>query len=452
MGKYRRVTDWTERRWLLLILVGALAVRLGFLAFFGETLSLQASGYDTYAVNILSGHGYTRYEDRQADSDLPPLYIFFLVGVYSVLGRSAISVAGVQIGFDLLTITLIDRIGRRAFPERRAPALLGAAFTAFYPYLIFQNLSTNDTAIFILLLAAGVWGAYRALTAFDARAGSPLAVWQEARWPALVGLCLGLAALTKTIVVLAVPLLALWWWRRAGWRRALAGSAALLIVLVGVLLPWAVRNTALHGELVLTSTNFGGNLHQGNSPCAADYLAHGWDVQWAGCYPPMPEGLSEPAASRWHMEQAIRWLLDNPGQWPRHFGQKFLTLWNPQITPYQVPPEEAVGPIEFVDDAVFLYETPAFQAARIVHVIYFAPLLALGVLGWALAARDRQRIGPLLAVLAAITVAYLIFHPSTRYRAPADPFLFLMSGYAVAWLWARRPRLRAAQKPSTRSS
>jgi hypothetical protein len=67
-------------------------------------------------------------------------------------------------------------------------------------------------------------------------------------------------------------------------------------------------------------------------------------------------------------------------------------------------------------------------------VLYFTPLLILGLVGWVLAARRAEVIGPLLGVLATITIAYLIFHPSTRYRMPADPFLFLLSGYAVTVL------------------
>ena len=56
----------------------------------------------------------------------------------------------------------------------------------------------------------------------------------------------------------------------------------------------------------------------------------------------------------------------------------------------------------------------------------------------ALAWRDGLEIAPLLAVIAAITIAYLIFHPSTRYRAPADPFVFILAAYALASVWAAR--------------
>lgn len=420
---------WSARRWLVIILAGALLARLAFVAFFSHTLSLQASGYDTYAVNVLSGHGYTRFDDRPADSDLPPLYVFTLVAIYSTLGRSAVAVALAQIPLDLATIALVYAIGRRAFPRRGAfPALVGAACTAFYPYMLFQDLSTNDTALFTLLLLAGVYGAYRA--AEDSAAAGR---WARLRWPLWIGIAYGLAALTKTLVVLMLPLLGVWWWRRVGLRRTLLIGSIAVLTLAAVVAPWVIRNTCLHGQLVLISTNDGSNLHQGNNSLAADYLARGWDVQWLGLEG-MPEGLNELEQAAWHRDQALRWLRENPAAWPRHFGQKLLTLWNPQITPYSVPPLEATSEAAFVDEAVYLYETPAFQLARTVHAIYYTPLLLLGIAGLALAARGREAIGPLVAVLLAITLAYLIFHPSTRYRMPADPAVFLFSGYALTRL------------------
>ena len=233
-------------------------LRLAFVAVAGHTLSLQASGYDPYAVNLLAGHGYTRFDDLHPDSDLPPLYPFFLAGVYSVFGRSAVAVALVQIVFDVVTIAAIYAIGRRVGGERAG--LLAAAFTGFYPYLLFQGVSVNDTTLFTMLLALGVWAVYRV---WDTRS------W---RWAAFAGLMFGVAALTKTLVAVMLPLFALWWWRQLGFRRAFGLAAVMGFVFVAVLLPWVVRNTRLHGSLTLISTNDGSNLYQGNNPCVADYL------------------------------------------------------------------------------------------------------------------------------------------------------------------------------------
>jgi len=402
----------TVRRWLAAILLVTVLGRVAFILLFDHTLSLQTSGYDTYAVNLIEGRGYTRFDDRSGDSDLPPLYPFFLAGVYEVLGRDPIAVAVVQIGLDALTVLLLFWIGRRVAGE--AVGLLAAAFYGAYPYLLYQNLTLNDTGVFIFLLAAGIAAAYKAR---DTRN------W---RWAAALGVAFGLGALTKTLIVLVLPLLALWWWHALGLRRAVTLGAASGIALALVIAPWAVRNTRLHGELVLISTNGGSNLHQGNNPCVADYLARGWDAQWVRCIELAPPELSETEADRWHREQALTYLREHPGEWPRLFWTKFWVLWSPVIMPYDLPPDPYL-----VDDAVLQFESTAFQVARVVHVLYFTPLLILGLAGLILGWRDRREIAPLVAVFAAITIAYLIFHPSTRYRSPADPFVFVLAGYAL---------------------
>ncbi|MEP0761769.1 MAG: hypothetical protein HRF48_03440, partial [Chloroflexota bacterium] len=135
---------------------------------------------------------------------------------------------------------------------------------------------------------------------------------------------------------------------------------------------------------------------------------------------------------RWHREQALTYLREHPGEWPRLFWTKLWVLWSPVIMPYDLPPDPYL-----VDDAVLQFHTPAFEAARVIHVLYFTPLLILGLAGLILGWRDRLEIAPLVSVFVAITVAYLIFHPSTRYRSPADPFVFILAAYSVTRLWTR---------------
>lgn len=417
-------------RLLFAVLAGAILARLAFVALFGHTLSLETSGYDTYAVNLLAGNGYTRFPDLRPDSDLPPLYPFFLVGVYATLGRSAVAVALVQIGLDVVTWLAIFGIGRRVGGLK--VGLLATALTAFYPYLLYQNLTKNDTALFLALLAPGIWCIYRVTNG------------QSWRWALIAGLLFGLAALTKTLVLLMLPLIGLWWWRRLGLRRAVAPALILALTAVVVIAPWVARNIALHGAFTLISTNDGSNLHQGNNSCVADYLLSGWDAQWVNCLAPPPPGLSEIAESAWHREQALAYLAEHVSDWPRLFGAKLITLWTPEIMPRGVPPDARLD-----DDAVLQFETPLFQAARVIHLVYFTPLLILGAFGAWRGWHDRRPIAPVIIAPAAITVAYLIFHPSTRYRSPADPFVFVLAAYALCWLWARWVESASRGSPPT---
>ena len=419
------------RPWLIAILVATLLPRVAFLFFFANTLSLETSGYDDYAVHLLEGHGYTRFDNRAGDSDLPPLYPCFLAGIYRLFGRNPIPVACVQIAFDLLTTFLLYLIGRRLGGE--TVGLLSAAFYGCYPYLVFQNLTVNDTGIFICLLATAVWLSYRVRDT------------QRARYAVALGLVIGAAALTKTLVILVLPLLIISWQRTVGFRRTSQLALLSSLSMVAVLSPWVIRNTRLHGELVFISTNGGSNLHQGNNPCVADYLARGWDAQWVRCLAVPPPGLSEVEEDHWHRNEAIRYLKENPRSWPRLFATKFSVLWNPAIMPADLPPD-----VKADGGAVLLYNSPAFRAARVLHLVYFSPLLVLGLIGLVWGGRDRAPIGPLVAVLVVITVFYVVFHPSTRYRSPADPFLFILAAYALSKLWRRQRQFKGTCKPRGR--
>ncbi len=97
--------------------------------------------------------------------------------------------------------------------------------------------------------------------------------------------------------------------------------------------------------------------------------------------------------------------------------------------PYGLPPDPYL-----VDDAVLQYESTAFRVARVVHLLYFTPLLLAAIAGLVIAWRRTLEIGPLVAVVVAVTITYLVFHPSTRYRAPADPFLFILSALTLIQL------------------
>lgn len=412
-----------SKRGLIVVLVVTLCLRVAFLVFFGQTLSLQTSGYDDYAVHLIEGRGFTRFDDRTGDSDLPPLYPFFLAGVYTLFGRGPIPVACVQIVFELLTTLLVWAIGRRVGGE--AVGLLSAAFYGCYPYLLFQNLTANDTGIFICLSVTAIWLSYRVRDS------------QRMWYAVALGLTLGVAALTKTFVILALPLLAVAWTRRLGIERTIRFTLLSGLSMFAVMSPWAIRNTLLHDEIVFISTNGGSNLHQGNNPCVADYLARGWDAQWVRCLRNPPPGMSEVEKDRWHRNQAVRYLAEHPGAWPRLFAVKLRVLWSPAIMPTDLPPHARDE-----GGAVLLYGTPEFRAARLLHLVYFGPLMVLGLIGLIWSWRDRIPAGPIIVIPIIVTIFYVAFHPSTRYRSPADPFVFILAAYAVTKLWRLAPEIK----------
>ena len=81
---------------------------------------------------------------------------------------------------------------------------------------------------------------------------------------------------------------------------------------------------------------------------------------------------------------------------------------------------------------------------RPVQVIYFGSLLLLAIIGVGLSAKQWRDVSLLWFVQISMTLMYVIFHPSTRYRVPTDPLLFAFSAYALVlfiYWWQSRQKL-----------
>ncbi len=101
----------------------------------------------------------------------------------------------VALAFGLLAVVGTWGLGREAFPDRPALALSTAALVAFLPQFLFiSGVASNDSAA-AALASASLWATARTLN----RGPSP-------RRALLLGLLLGLAALTKTSCLLLTPL------------------------------------------------------------------------------------------------------------------------------------------------------------------------------------------------------------------------------------------------------
>jgi hypothetical protein len=98
------------------------------------------------------------------------------------------------------------------------------------------------------------------------------------------------------------------------------------------------------------------------------------------------------------------------------------------LTLGQLPPGDPVG----------AYSEPLFdQIGRTVHRLYFGGLLVLALVGVVVSRRYWREVSLLWFVQISMTVVYVAFHPSTRYRVPTDPMLFIFSAYAVVWAYLK---------------
>ena len=406
--------------------------------------------YDEYALNLLATGVYGR-EAGVADAGLPPLYSTVLAAVYAVFGRTYLAVAALHIILDALSIALLVDICRRLFPRARAHGegigWLAALCFALYPYLIFQNLTLNDTALWILLLHLLLWLLIllRERDRMDRRA---LMIACAA------GLALGISMLARALLPPLALMAAFWFLMRLSLRETVMRLLPVAILGVLVTLPWLARAYEIYGGFVPIALNSGENVYQGNNAYAAAVLRAGYDVQWLAApldAPPKDEPLQRNA---FLAEAGWRYLLEHPADIPELMLVKLGVYWNPQVTPLRnlrlgerLEVDSAGAVVIITGEGTHVGVTAAnaaYQEASLfnslgrgLHLAYFGGLWLLAMAGAWLSRRDWRMLSLLVFAQISQTLMYLLFHPSTRYRSPTDPLLFVFSAVALVWLWER---------------
>jgi 4-amino-4-deoxy-L-arabinose transferase-like glycosyltransferase len=352
-----------------------------------------------------------------------PLYGFFLIPIYWILGRHWWSVGSIQIIVALATALVVFEVGRR-FVSQRA-GTVAAVVATLNPYLIWHDVHLNREILDQLLAALIVL-----LTLLVAERRS----W---RLGALLGLVLGLAILSNTRLLL-VPLVvaAFVLSLRRDWLAAGAAVGVCALALV----PWATRNAVDVGCFTLT-TDARALWKANNSNTYATLAAGKWidDVPRLPGSPYTPEEaetlyyrdhqlvhVNECAQMREYRHLALAFWVDHPGEKTKLAGQAVRMLWDPR----SIRTEGREGKGSFVD-----------KARTWVQPGYEIPLYVLAVLGLFVVPRR-------LAVLIGLLLAYQTlvaagFAGVTRYRVPWDFTLALCAAPALLLLARRLPRLAA---------
>ncbi len=426
-----------RRHPLKAVLLLALALRLTVLLALPQVFAFEQSdviqgstAYDSYARNLLTTGVYGQ-QPGVPDAALPPLYSVVLAGLYGLAGRGHLQLGLFHSLLDCASILMLAHIGRRLLPAGRTAGLLAGLAFALYPYLVFQSLTLIDTSLSICLLHA-----FLLLLILLREGARPT----RRTWllTGLGGVMLGLSLLTRPAVAPLALLAALWFLLRLSLWQTILRLLPVALVAALLLLPWVARNFALYTAFVPISTTSGANLWQGNNAQTVATLRAGYDAQWI-IGPQLEEQLDAPARNAALSALALDWLRANPARLPELWWVKLLTHWSIDVTPLRNPVGDELPP----DDPVLAYSTPLFdQLGRQVHRLYFGGLLLLALAGLALTRQHWREVSLLWLVQLSMTLVYVVYHPSTRYRAPTDPLLFLFSASALlsGWQWwsARR--------------
>jgi 4-amino-4-deoxy-L-arabinose transferase-like glycosyltransferase len=279
--------------------------------------------------------------------------------------------------------------------------LLSAAIAALYPLLIAADGALMSETPYALLIALGLIAAYR--------------LYDEptARRAAVLGLAIGLAALTRAEALLLLALLALplaWGARTVRARLQVLGAAGAVALLV--VAPWAVRNWSTFDRPVLTSTNDGVTLAGAN--CPASY--HGRDIGsfTTSCIAPPSPSLDEAEQAARYRSDGLSYAADHAERVPVVVAVRLLRLWGL----YQ--------PTRLAYDAQ--NRSLAVQEAGVLVSYLLIPLAILGAL---FLRRRREPLFILLAPVLLVTITCALTYGGLRLRQAAEVPLVVLAGVGL---------------------
>lgn len=426
----------------LLLFSLALILRLAALFVRGDYLPPQPPlilGAEAGAIaqHLVQGHGFASPFDLSPASPpsthLPPLYPFFLAGLYS-LHLPPIAVFWAALALNLLASALLPvmalHIGDAARLPRRV-SLVGALALCFCPEALRAVGLVWDETLFVTLVAALLWWMLRQLALTP-----PTSLHSF-----LLGLFNGLLALLNPAMVLAIPFAWLAGLRanRLAWKYLPLHAVLLAAATFLASSPWHVRNFLLlrPPAPIFIRGNFWlevwSNLHPVvtlRQPDATTRLlvVHPWhlngteSLQRTDVQP--PTRLTEQQYFAWCRERAIAAFREHPGLLLTHISNQFSGFWL------------GIGEARRWGKSPWLF-----------FLVQGLPtLLALAALFL-----QRKKLHPTtLALFSAILILfplpYYLTAGAARYRHPIDPILYLS---AATLLIPRRPRAPAESSAIT---
>jgi len=440
------------------IVLAALVIRLVYLQqirsipFFYELVS-DAEKYDDWAKAIAGGNWLGEDVFYQA-----PLYPYFLALIKVAFGDDPYATRLVQAVLGALSCGLIGLAGWGFFGRRAG--LWSAGILAGYPPAIFYGGLIQKTSLgqFLLCGLLALMGSARRESSSSefrvqraelhsrlatrnsntSRLGTARRAVADRMIDLAVGVVLGLFCLTRENALALVPVVLAWaWMRGAGKAQGLRPKArawrvvAAALGLALVLLPVAVRNWRVGGQLALTTAQMGPNFYIGNHPEATGRyvpLVRGHETPEfeqadavALAERDMGRALSPREVSRYWLRRSWEYIRSQPFDWVKLLGQKWLLVWNA----YEIPDTESYA----------LYRAWSWMlgvGGAVLHFGVLAPAAAAGVvLTWT----SRRRVWVLYLSALVMAAAVALFYVFGRYRYPIVPVAVLFAGAGLAEAW-----------------
>jgi 4-amino-4-deoxy-L-arabinose transferase-like glycosyltransferase len=413
--------DGNGRKILWFILAGALALRLAAVpAVHAVRYTSDENEYLHMARQLLE-EGVFR--DSNGDRSVrAPLYPFFLAALLWITGNSVLMahVAGCLLG--TAAVGCVYALALKITGGRTA-ALFAAGITAGAPGLVIYSALLQTEMLYIVFFLLAFLCLYRLRNEPD--------FWVAAA----LGLCSGLAALTRPVFLGFVPtaLVLMVWPLRKQWHSVAGPAAVMLIVAALTIAPWTARNWSVLHAFVPVASGGGSSLLTGNNPYATGTfaVAEGFDrwyvAQAQGHGIADPASLNEVGRSGLSAAIALTYMSHNPAAAAVLAAKKSYIFW--------------IYPVTHSD---------SYVPVQALAVGFDALLLCAAVIGVAGSGAWRGRRAPLCAAVIFFWLVQALLHAEARFRLPLVPLIAIVAGWGVSLMLERGEFRRLLAAPSSR--
>jgi 4-amino-4-deoxy-L-arabinose transferase-like glycosyltransferase len=365
--------------------------------------------YNGQAALLAAGKGfiepykYVFGHQTAAAADHPPLLPTVLAAADKIGLSSTTSHKVLICVIGVATIIVVALVARRVAGDRAGiiAVVLGAVYPGFWAHdgqILAEPLAMLVVAVAVLL-------AYR----FWQRPGPALAVG--------VGVACGLAALSRSELVLLVPLLAapvalLVRRRRVRWRLAMGGLSVLAALVI--MAPWLLRNVVTFEHPVYLSSEFDPTLVVAN--CNGTYYGRSigsWYLCGSNLRPPPGD---ESVADQYYRHVATTYIDHHLSRIPVVVAARIGRTWG-LYQPF------GQTHIDTIDGYVL-------TVSRI-HVLSYYILASGAVAGAVILRRRRVPVFPLLGVVLTVSIGVVVTYGSTRFRAPGEVAIVVLAAIAI---------------------
>lgn len=315
-------------RWVILILILALLIRLGAAMWWQQRVSdgfgfPDSDSYWYLAGQIVDGKPY-QYRSEEARVFRAPGFPILLAGWFGLYGNRNPPVwyaRGLPILLGTLSVGFVILLGRLLFGI--SVGLLAGIVVAVHPEALGMSVFLLSEGPFCPFFLGQIIALVQMHRADKLRT--------QIGWATIVGLLAGLATLVRPSWLLFTPIAGVLWMCSSPLRRLLP-VGAMLAALVCVMLPWWIRNAHVANVFVPTTLQVGASLYDGLHP-AADGSSHmdfvpEFREQARFEYQPQRDPPFEVFVDRAFRDAAVAWAREHPDRVLELAWTKFARMWN----------------------------------------------------------------------------------------------------------------------------